>query len=149
VEFDLSKFEGLPPDYGSLTAEGQRQARVACIRNARTPREYIIGHLFFRHYYLASPGNEQAFYGEEGVLPPADGHFLILNDFARFPLCVEAFPRGGGKSTIMKEMASREIIGWNYRGWTVCVSTEKMISDKAAPIKRVIEQNDRVIADFG
>lgn len=111
------------------------------------PRRYIVGHLFFRYYYLAL--HEQAFYGEDGLLPPADGHFLILKDFCTYELCVEAFNRGGGKSTLLKEMALRELTCFDFRVWNMCVATEKLIADKATPIKDVLRNNERLAEDYG
>ncbi len=121
---------------------------MAVCRGYKTAEEYIIGHLFFRNHYLAPQGEK--FYQEGGLLPPAPGHILMLQDFCSFPLCVEAFPRGQGKSTIFsKELPLREIVCFPNRQVVVCVASEKLVSDKAAPVMIQLEENQRILDDFG
>ena len=138
----------LPKDYRDLTKGGQREARLHVCRDCSSPEAYIVGHMFFRQWYLAPQG--QAFYQEGGLLPPAQGHYLMLDDFCRYPLCVEAFPRGQGKSTIFsKELPLREICSFPYRQVVVCMASEKLIADKASPVMIQLETNRALIDDFG
>lgn len=138
----------LPSDYQSLTREGQRQARVAVCRDSSSATAYITGHMFFRNHYLAPQG--ETFYQEGGLLPPCPGHFLMMRDFFRFPLCVEAFPRGHGKSTIFsKELPLREVVCFPHRQVVVCTASEKLVADKAAPVMIQLEENELILADFG
>ena len=121
---------------------------MAVCRDVSSTEAYITGHVFFRNHYLAPEGEK--FYQEGGLLPPAKGHILMLQDYCNFPLCVEAFPRGQGKSTIFsKELPLREIVCFPHRQVCVCVASEKLIADKAAPVMIQLEENQRILDDFG
>jgi hypothetical protein len=138
----------LVPDYNLLTKEGKRQARVAVCRDDSSATAYITGHIFFRSHYLAPQG--ETFYQEGGLLPTAPGHILMLQDYCRFPLCVEAFPRGHGKSTIFsKELPLREVVCFPFRQVVVCTASEKLVADKAAPVMIQLEENGLILDDFG
>ncbi|MFH0981824.1 MAG: hypothetical protein V2A79_09825 [Planctomycetota bacterium] len=154
-------FWPLPPDYEDLSAEGRRQARVAVCRDETVVRRpgrdgqperfalgFIAGHLFFRNYYLAPEGPK--FYGESGLLPPAPGHIDMLNDFALYPFCAEAYTRGGGKSTIFaRETPLRGIVCFPYREVVVSSASEKLAAIKAESVMTQLEENERITADFG
>ena len=138
----------LPADYGELSAEGQRQARVAVCQDVSSTLAYITGHMFFRNHYLAPQG--ATFYQEGGLLPTAKGHLLMLQDFCNFPISVEAFPRGQGKSTIFsKELPLREIVCFPGRQVVCCMASDKLVADKAAPVMIQLEENGLLIDDFG
>lgn len=138
----------LPADYNVLSSEGQRQARVSVCRDVSGKTAFVAGHLFFRQHYLAPEG--QRFYGESGLLPPAPGHIDMLEDFFLYPFCAEAAPRGGGKTKIFgNEMPLRGIVCWPYREVVVCSASEKLIAAKAEMIMIQLEENDRIIDDFG
>jgi hypothetical protein len=138
----------LPPDYKQLTREGQRQARLAVTRDCTSAGAYIAGHLFFRRYYLAPQAEK--FYGEGGLLRPAPGHIDMLRDFFLFPISVEAYTRGGGKTTIFaRELPLREVVCFPYREVVVSHATEKLIGRKAESIMEQLQENARLIDDFG
>jgi len=143
-----NKFWPLPSDFGDLSAEGQRQARVHVCRDDSSRTAAIAGHLFFRNWYLAPQG--QKFYGEAGLLPPAPGHIDMLGDFWQYAFCAEAYNRGGGKSTIFaKEKPLMGIVVWPYREVVVSSASEKLASVKAEAIMTQLRENERILADFG
>lgn len=138
----------LPPDYAALTPDGQRAARVFVVRDESTVAASLAAHLFFREYYLRPQQYE--FYGEDGLLESAPGHLLMLQDYHRFRLNVQAYPRGGGKSTLFsKEKPLLEIVAHPHREVVVQHATEKLIARKVRPIMIQIGNNARIIDDFG
>ncbi|HUT95827.1 MAG TPA: hypothetical protein VMY37_40620 [Thermoguttaceae bacterium] len=138
----------LPPDYPQLTQDGQRQARIAVCQDCTSATAYIAGHMYFRHQYLAPQG--ETFYGEGGLQAPAEGHGRMLSDFYLYPLCVEAYGRGFGKSTLFgKEVPLRETVCFPNREVVVCSSSDKRVAASAEPIMIQLEENGRIIDDFG
>ena len=130
-----------------LSPDGQRQARRYVCRDTSSRTAYIAGHLFFTEWFLYP---QIAFWGEGGPLPPAPGHLDMLGDYYEFPLCVEAYTRGGGKSTIFgKILPLREVVCFPNRQGVVCSATDKLLADKAEPVMIQMEENARLIDDFG
>lgn len=135
-------------DYYELSADGQRQARIHVLRDCTSPQAYVTGHLFFRNYYLRPEGPK--FYGEGGLLPAAPGHIDMLYDFCLYPMSVEAYTRGGGKTTIFaRELPLREIVCFPHREVVVCSATEKLIKRKSESVRLQLSENALIFNDFG
>ena len=82
----------LPPDYDTLTEDGQRQARVNACRQWLVPTKdpsdkalrFVSSVLFFDHWYLFPDEEDDfnpMFYDEEPV-PIPDGHLGIYKEWA-------------------------------------------------------------------
>jgi hypothetical protein len=145
---ESNEFWPLPSDYYQLSRDGQREARIAVCRDCSSRDAYVAGHLFFMEYYLFPEGNR--FWKEGGPLPPAPGHILMLEDFFDYPMCVEAYLRGGGKTTNFgKILPLREVVCFPGRQVVVCSASDKLLADKANAVMIQLEENERIIDDFG
>lgn len=115
----------LPPDYASLSADGQRQARVAALRQwllksppllpgeslAKARGEILVASTwFFDSYYLMPETNpadpdsdfDPGFY-DQPPLPTPSLHWDLSRSWASFDLNVAMAPRGSAKTTHMRK----------------------------------------------
>ena len=103
----------LPPDYDSLTEDGQRQARVNACRQwlvpTRDPQDkslrFVASVLFFDQWYLV-PDEEDDFnpmFYDEDPVPIPDGHLGIYKEWATSRASITIAPRGFAKSNCIRK----------------------------------------------
>jgi hypothetical protein len=138
----------LPQDYPVLSRDGQRMARLTVCRDTSSWPAFRTAFLFFIETYLIPQG--PTFWGESGFLKPAPGHILMLRDYYHFPLCVEAYTRGGGKTTLFAIiLPMMEAMCHPNRRIVVCSASDKLLDDKAGQVMNQLRENSRIVDDFG
>ncbi len=140
----------LPADYGDMTPEGQRLARVNAVSLEGSAEDIAAAFGFFDDYYLRPSDNfDPAFY--DGVLrPSAPIHrqgIVWIEDNKRIILIA---PRGHGKSMIfgraypMFKMLSRP----GFSTLLIC-ATDDMAEVAIDSVKIQLDENARLLEDFG
>lgn len=136
----------LPPDYDSLTEDGQRQARVNAASIKGTPDLEVAGWEYFRKTYLQP---EDSGWYKAGFVPSPPTHSQWVRDWYTYPRLVMACPRGTCKSTITLEDILRKLL--TERNWE-CVlfqSTKEFCSSRLGQVMSQIEDNPLILRDFG
>jgi len=145
----------LPPDYESLTTEGQRLARVnACsiwrAKKAR-PEHLVASWHFFTQYYLH--WDEALFFelspGQEKPLRTPDFHHLIVRSLAEWGSTAAAAPRGGAKSTVVDQEILHIMFTTCNFSMTLMLAVGRMIQKRFSKYKFQILENRRLLQDFG
>lgn len=156
-----SKLYPLPEDYGELTREGQRQARVAACRQwmlrQETPEKkakaFTASLQFFDEYYLW-PDREADFdpgFYDMLPLPTPDMHWKSLEMWAKHRLCIEIDPRGSGKTTRVRKVVLRELVTCPKFSCVYATSSLSNVKNTAQALKEQFqpEVNERIAADWG
>jgi hypothetical protein len=142
----------LPPDYESLSAAGQREARLALVSDHLTPYRLTMAWLFFRRYYLWGIPEEYdhiRFYKSWVESPPF--HSRMVYDMGRYALNAVVAPRGFSKSTIIAlEIPTLLLLTRRGRfAINLGLSTERLMERTVGEIRRQLEENPLLRADFG
>jgi hypothetical protein len=141
----------LPADYDTLTADGQRLARVAAASLSGAPELEMAGWSFFREEYLLPDPDDlfdPAFY-KPPILPSAPIHFEIGRCRYSYPCSVLALPRGGAKSTTIRSLALRDLVTKRQYAVALFKAKDDFVIDDFDQIKQQIEMNRRINDDFG
>lgn len=148
----------LPADYGSLTADGQRQARVnACSlwslpeRSLDARGDNLVSALwFFDHYYL-TPDDEADFnplFYDDTPLETPDFHWVLARQWAAYRLTASVAPRGSAKSYLnTKDMMLRLITKPAY-SFVYATSSHPNTREIGERMKRQFLHNSRLVDDF-
>lgn len=148
----------LPPDYDTLTDDGQRQARVNACNQWLIPEEDPIdrgNHLvasvwFFDRYYL-SPDDEADFnplFYDDTPLETPDFHWVLLRQWASYRMTAAVAPRGSAKSYLnCKDMLLRLVTRPAY-SFVYATSTHPNAREVGERIKRQLIHNQRLNDDF-
>jgi hypothetical protein len=137
----------LPPDYGELSKEGQKQARLATLRRQSTPMELVAAWDLFRRLYLMTtePG---FFYHNFAPSPPF--HYEAIHDLGAFARNLLAAPRGSAKSVLLgTEVPLFLLLTRPYFRIVLSLATDKMIEARFDRIMKQITDNPMVVDDFG
>lgn len=148
----------LPPDYPSLSEDGQRQARVNATRlylldgltKDQMGRTFVAVLNFFDRYYLwpdYEDGHEPQFYSDEPLPTPAF-HNTLAYQAATEWVCTATCPRGSGKSTEIRKEALLQLVPLPGFSVTYCTSTHDNMMDTGETIKHQILFNKRLNDDF-
>ena len=86
----------LPADYGDLSIEGRKAARLNACCMQSTREEFVAAWDFFRNYYLRSQGRS---WYVHGFHPSPKEHYLMVGDLAEYNLNALGAPRSFAKST--------------------------------------------------
>jgi hypothetical protein len=137
----------LPADYGDLTADGQRQARLFTLTSQGTPKEFVTAWDLFRRLYLQN--TEPGFFYDDLVESPSF-HYEMIEDVGRYIFNVFGAPRGFAKSTIIAiELVLFLLITRPYFKVGLCVSTDRILERQFDKLMVQLGRNPNVIQDFG
>lgn len=149
----------LPPDYDTLTDEGQRLARVNACRQwllheddlEARGNNLVASVWWFDRYYLW-PDDEADFnplFYDDTPLETPDFHWVLLRQWASYRLTAAVAPRGSAKSYLnCKDMLLRLITRPAY-SFVYATSTHPNAREVGERLKRQLIHNDRIHADFG
>lgn len=137
----------LPPDYPELSQDGKRKARRNAASLRGNPYLEVTAWYFFREYYLRSqpPG---AFYAH-GTVESPQAHAQIIHDWAKYPRSVTEAPRGMAKSTLVREQALRKLLTVPHYEVAGFYSGLDAVTKSILKVRGQIENNQRIIDDFG
>jgi hypothetical protein len=142
-----NKFFPLPADYGSLTKAGQREARIAVIRDHSTPEALVNSWVLFRNLYLRP--REDAFYAG-GFKPSPPFHYEMIKDLGKHARNAQAAPRGFGKSVVIGiEVPLLLSIARPYYSIALSMSTDKLIEGRFDRLSIELTENRWIREDFG
>jgi hypothetical protein len=129
-----------------LTFEGRRLARVnAASLNGPPELEAVAWH-FFRTEYLC-PWESGWFSDTYVESPPA--HFEWIRDWYRHERLIHIAPRGGCKTTILLEDILRNLVTRRFWECTGFYATREFCTSRLGRIAAQLENNERIIGDFG
>lgn len=137
----------LPADYPELTADGMRKARVNAVQLQGRPDLEVASWNFFRTYYLL-PTPKGMFY-KHGTVRSPDMHFKWVFHWEANQLSVTAAPRSAAKSTLIKENILRKVVSRPYWESILFLAKQEFISLTFDDFMVQIENNERIIEDFG
>jgi len=135
----------LPPDYNSLSVEGQRQARLNALRLQDTPDDLVHAWAFFRHYYLEP--KEAGWYKRWKPSPPA--HYMMIRDLGQYSANVYLAPRAFAKSTLLDEVGGLLLPLTRPDFYTALLkATGKKVRKSMRRLVRQLGRNRRLNDDF-
>lgn len=149
----------LPPDYLSLTSDGQRQARVNASRQwlittddlAERARAFVASLNFFDLYYLwpdHDDGFDSYFY-DDAPLPTPNMHWDIASFWAQHRLTLSIAPRGGAKSSLIRKACLLRLVTRPSYSIVYATSTNDLAEATGEMIKFQAYNNQRLNDDFG
>lgn len=146
----------LPEDYDTLTAGGQRQARVNASRqwliddtDPKVVADRMVASLaFFDAYYLRPDGNfDPGFY--EGVdLTTPEMHWAISRLWATERLSITVAPRGSAKSTHSRRDILLRMVTCPKYSFVYATSTHDNANYNGNVLRNQCYGNDRIGRDF-
>ncbi len=142
-----SRFWPLPDDYPSLTGEGQRLARVNAVCLRGRPELEVASWSFFREYYLF-PTPVGMWYKHGTVTSPVM-HAKWVFGWEGNQLSVTAAPRSAAKSTLIKENILRKVVSRDYWESVLFLAKQDFITIAFDDFMVQIENNERLVEDFG
>lgn len=144
---NLNKYHPLPSDYGSLTEDGQRLARLHVLRDQSTPTKLVEAWALFRNLYLRPRG--EAFYSG-GFKPSPKFHYQMVEDLGTYARNAQAAPRGFGKSIVMGiEVPILLLLTRPNFSITLAMATDRLIEERFGKIMMELEENPQILNDFG
>ena len=146
----------LPMDYGSLTLDGQRKARVALCQSwydldqpaelITDPEAFVAAFLFWKEYYRKGWSGNRAKYTD--ATPPMHNHWVVL--FAQHRLMTLTCFRGSGKTFVFGEEIPEFILSTRPHSPIQYTSSTEPNSDKQVrAVKLGLQNNELLIDDFG
>lgn len=135
----------LPPDYNSLTMEGQRLARLNALSLQETPTDLVHAWEFFRKEYLMPEGA----YWYKRLVPSPPGHYQMIYDMGQWSLNAEAAPRSFAKSTICNEAVMLLSLTRNAFSSSIIRATANKSQINMSRIMRQLSDNPFIQRDFG
>ena len=137
----------LPYDYGELTSDGQRQARIHTVSDQSTPMKLVDAWSLFRRLYL-KPTPEGFFYDSFRDSPPF--HYALIHDCGLYSRNAFAAPRGFAKSTILGlELPLLLLLTRPYFKIAMGLSTDKLVAGRFEKFMTLLSDNSLIIDDFG
>lgn len=150
----------LPPDYPSLTKEGQRQARVNACRQWALPTtmdqqmdralNFIGSMQFFERHYLWPDEQEEfdpAFF-DMPPFPTPEPHLMMYREWAIRKLSLVVAPRGSMKSSASHKSVILQLLSVPQFSITYASSTYENSVLPAQKLKDQINNNDRINDDW-
>lgn len=137
----------LPPDYSSLSRDGQREARLFTLRDQNTPQKLAQAWNLFRQLYLRPRGD--AFY-QLGFHKSPSFHWQMIIDLGTYARNCQAAPRGFGKSVVIGiEVPLFLLLTRPYFSIAMAMATDKLIDARFGRLMMEFEENPHVLHDFG
>lgn len=147
----------LPPDYLTLTVDGQRLARINALRQWLLPgtKEERAGTKvaslrFLDSYYLMpdeAAGFDPGFY-DATPLPTPYFHYLLMAYGAMYPQSLAIAPRGGAKTSVFRKEAILELITKPLWSHVYATSTGENAKATAESVRGQFQDNIRIFDDF-
>lgn len=139
----------LPANYDELSPAGQRLSRLNALQlqasTDGTPQDMVYAWSFFRTYYLS---HEKAlWYKRLKQSPPM--HYQIPHDMGQYSANAWAAPRSFAKSTVCNEVAMMLALTRPNFSILIIRATAAKSRKNMARIKRQLEENPRIVEDFG
>lgn len=138
----------LPPDYSTLTARGQRAARINAVLSQASAEDYVGAWSFFRSYYLFPPATPVGLFYKHGVLPSPPAHYQIIGNLGTYQLNAIAAPRSFAKSTLLREINLLEVLSRPHWEIVLFLAKDSFVAEQLDIYKAMIEHNERIIEDF-
>ena len=137
----------LPEDYGDLTVDGQKQARLAVLHRQDTPQHLVEAWDFFRKVYLAGVG--KLFY-KNGFQSSPDFHFQLVYDLGKYARNAIAAPRGSAKSTVIGlEIPLLLSLTRPHYEMTLGLATDRLVEERFDKLIQQFVENELLLQDFG
>ena len=137
----------LPKDYEGLSADAQKQARLAVLHNQSTPFDLVVAWDFFRRCYLGGVG--KLFY-KKGFQESPDFHYEMVLDLGTHGRNVWAAPRGSAKSTVMiLEIPLLLSLTRPHYDTTLGFAIDRMVEDRFDTLIQQFTENELILEDFG
>ena len=137
----------LPRDYGELSPENQKQARLAVLYNQSTPFDLVVAWDFFRRCYLAGVG--KLFY-KNGFEESPDFHYDMIYNIGNHARNVWAAPRGSAKSTVIGIEAPLLLsLTRPHYEISLGLATDRLVEKRLEKLIHQYTQNELIIQDFG
>jgi len=142
-----NRWAPLPPDYPTLSKEGQRLARInACCQRA-TAQDFVNSWLFFRSTYL-DPLPEGVFYKRKLPSPPA--HYVMVRDMGEYGRNIHVAPRGSAKSTVIGlEIPLLLSLTWPFSVGMLVLSAKEQAELRGTQLQQALDENKYIVDDFG
>ena len=144
---ELNEYYPLPIDYGDLSLDGQREARLYTLRDQSSPQKLVDAWVLFRNLYLRPRGD--AFY-PTGFKSSPDFHYQLVRDLGEWSRNAQAAPRGFAKSTVIGvEVPLLLALTRPYYGIAMGMSTDRLIEARFDKLMIELVENPYIISDFG
>ena len=138
----------LPKDYGTLTHQGQKEARLSVLCDQRTPIRLVIAWDTFCRLYLGQ--TQEAVFFKKGYQESPDFHYEMILDMGQYGRNAYAAPRGFAKSVVItEEMSMLLSLTRPFYEITLALSTDRQMMDRFDTIMGQLERNELIIEDFG
>jgi hypothetical protein len=138
----------LPEDYHSLTAEGQREARVAAVCRQRNPYELVVAWDFFRRVYLGQTKN--CIFYKNGFQESPGFHYDMVYDLGAYARNAVAAPRGSAKSTVIAvEVSMMLALSRPFYEIMIGLAVDRQVEIRFDQIMQQFQNNELIIRDFG
>lgn len=148
----------LPPDYDTLTKEGQRLARLNACRqwllhedNLETRGNNLVASVWWFDRYYLWPDDVADFnplFYDDTPLETPDFHWVLLRQWASYRLTAAVAPRGSAKSYLnCKDMLLRMMTRPAY-SFVYATSTHSNAREVGERLKRQLIHNQRLHDDF-
>lgn len=137
----------LPPDYGRLSEDGKKLARLNACRLQETPEDFVTAWNFFRRTYLM-PTPPGFFYGSDLVESPPI-HYQMIGDVATYDYNLHGLPRGYSKSTLADEVQLLLALSRPRFPVALCLASDSLIGERFEIFQRQFEENEFILADWG
>ena len=137
----------LPRDYEELSAENQKQARLAILHNQSTPFDLVVAWDFFRRVYLAGAGK---LFFKNGFQESPDFHYDLIYDLGEHGRNAQAAPRGSAKSTVIGLEAPLLLsLTRPHYEMTLGLATDRLVEERFDKLIQQFVENELILQDFG
>lgn len=147
----------LPPDYASLTAPGQRQARVAACRQwmvqdtpAREGEALCECVDFFDHYYLwpDEPDDFNPLFYDAIPMDTPPFHYDLYKLWGSEKTTATVAPRGGAKSFSLRKRVMLQLLTRPAYSFVYATSAHHLAENTGDAIRQQLYYNDRIQDDW-
>jgi hypothetical protein len=137
----------LPADYGNLSKEGQKLARVSTLMDQSTPEKLVERWNLFRRLYLCTVG-ESFYKGGFQESPPF--HAQMVRDLGAYGRNAVGAPRGSAKSMVIgTEIPLFFTLTRPYYETMLALATDRLVEDRFDKLNAQFTENKYIIDDFG
>jgi hypothetical protein len=126
---------------------GQRQARVAAVKNQHTPEDLVWAWSFFRQHYLLSLPD--GVWHKPPVYESPPCHYEFIYDLGAYARNVKILPRSFAKTTLIEELLLTLCYGRAPFKTLLIRAPDDFVKTSFARLMGQIEGNERLLDDFG
>jgi len=140
----------LPANYDDLSPTAQKAARLAVCRTQETEDDFVTAFLFFESYYLVSEEEDEGSVFFKRHIANAAFHIDGVRNFFRHDKNVVAAPRGYAKSVKWaQELPLFLFLTRAPYTIAICQATDTLTGDTVISIRDQLDDNERIIEDWG